>query len=64
MLATRNGHEQCARTLIEAKAKIHAKSQDKESALDIARRRGCKHFVSCSKGLQALCELLEKEPPT
>ena len=54
MLCCENGHEQCVRALVEGKANIHAKNQDKDTALDIARREG--HAV--------VCQLLEKEDPT
>ena len=54
MFCCKNGHEQCVRALLEAKANIHAKNKEKDTALDIARREG--HAV--------VCQLLEKEDPT
>ena len=54
MFCCENGHEQCVNALVEAKANIHAKNKDKDTALDIARREG--HAV--------VCQLLEKEDPT
>ena len=50
MGSCRRGHEACARMLIDAKARTDLKNKRGETALDFAK----------SKGLTAICELLER----